>query len=198
MSETHRPQHNKFEKWAADFLKPWEVLRTEDYDFGTWVKNGSKEQLEAGCLWEYARESRKARGLLVLVRRRTEARRTRSRVPCSFEGLQEEVAWHALGAGFRWLTRFGYQLAENISFSILLKTEHDEVGRSLAKMHYPRRAVQVGIPSPGDYGPPPWPWRRPRCSTGRSATYRPRSALTWRLARSRKVRSFATHRRCCR
>lgn len=159
MRETHLTQRNKFEKWAADFLKPWDDLRKEDYDFGTWAENGRKKQLEAGCLWEYARESRKARGLLVLMRRRAKSRRKASRAPCSFEGLQEEIACHALGAGFRWLTHFGYQLAENMSFSTLLETEHDEVGRSLAKLHFPRCAVQVGIPSPGDYGPPPWPWQ---------------------------------------
>jgi hypothetical protein len=38
----------------------------DDYDF-RWIKGASKGLLEAGCIYEYARESRKLRCLLVLM-----------------------------------------------------------------------------------------------------------------------------------
>ena len=53
----------------------WGELRPRDYDFGSWAKNTREEQLQAdkeraraGCIYEYARESAKLRGLLALVK----------------------------------------------------------------------------------------------------------------------------------
>jgi hypothetical protein len=42
-------------------------LRVDDYDFRSWATRASKDCLQAGAVYEYARESRKLRALLVLM-----------------------------------------------------------------------------------------------------------------------------------
>ena len=51
-----RPQ---LERWAADRVKVWGDLQKDDYDFRNWAKDASKQLLQAGSVYEYARESRK-------------------------------------------------------------------------------------------------------------------------------------------
>ena len=53
-------------RWAADHVTPWGKVQKDDYDF-RWTNGAAKELLEAGCIYEYARESRKLRCLLVLM-----------------------------------------------------------------------------------------------------------------------------------
>jgi hypothetical protein len=62
------------DRWATKRVKPWGKPQKDDYEFRSWAKDASKELLEAGCIYEYARESRKLRCLLVLI---TEARKRR-------------------------------------------------------------------------------------------------------------------------
>jgi hypothetical protein len=51
---------------AAERVPPWGKVQKDDYDF-RWINGAPKQLLEAGCIYEYARESRKLRGLLVLL-----------------------------------------------------------------------------------------------------------------------------------
>jgi|SRR5947207_2708310 len=60
-------QREELEKRAADRVKPWSKPQRDDYDFRTWTKNASKNCLQAGAVYEYARESRKLRCLVTLM-----------------------------------------------------------------------------------------------------------------------------------
>src|SRR6266480_7825902 len=61
-------ERERLEKWAADQVKPWpRKLQIDDYDFRSWTKDASKNCLRAGAVYEYARESRKLRCLLLLM-----------------------------------------------------------------------------------------------------------------------------------
>src|SRR6266851_1812955 len=60
-------QQTKLERWAAQRVKPWSKPQRDDYDFRSWTKGASKELLEAGCIYEYARESRRLRCLVALM-----------------------------------------------------------------------------------------------------------------------------------
>jgi hypothetical protein len=176
------PDTKQKELWrgAYDRVTPWGKPEKDDYDFRSWMKGASKELLEAGCIYEYVRESRKLRGLLVLMnpeRKREPLETTLSssgrvrHLPCSFEGLREEDARRALGGALRWLQGYAEELVENMSFAKLLRTKGDEVKRSLGErtLRFPKsRAVQLAGPFIGDYGPPPWPWQpwSPKLFTG--------------------------------
>jgi hypothetical protein len=124
-------QREKLQKWAADRVNHWpRKLQIDDYDFRNWAKDANKNLLQAGAVYEYARESRKLRGLLVLMnpkrlRKDWEIMRPGSIdgrkpapgeiesypaqatwLPCSFEGLDEHEAERALG-GFLHPRRCG-------------------------------------------------------------------------------------------
>jgi hypothetical protein len=159
----------ELERRAAERVNHWSKLEKHDYDFRSWTKH--KELLKAGCIYEYARESRKLRGLLALMnpKRKREAFEIKTlptigksyNLPCSFEGLREEDARRTLGGALRWLEGFADELAKNMSFAKLLSTKGKEVKRSLSKrpLRFPKvGAVQLAIPFPGDYEPP-WPWQ---------------------------------------
>ena len=63
-----RTRQKQLETWATDRVKPWSrKLRVDDYDFRSWATRASKNCLQAGAVYEYARESRKLRALLVLM-----------------------------------------------------------------------------------------------------------------------------------
>ena len=54
-------------RWAADRVMPWGKVQKDDYDF-RWTNGAAKQHmLEAGCIYEYSRESLKLRGLLELM-----------------------------------------------------------------------------------------------------------------------------------
>jgi hypothetical protein len=152
-------------------VTPWGKPQRDDYDFA-WIKGASIEVLEAGRIYEYARESPKLRGLLVLVdpkRKRepfeieTRPRTgTQLRLLCSFQGLREEDAARTLGSGaLRWLSRFADELADNQTFAQLLRTRENEMKGFIPKLRlrFPLKPMELATPSFLDYGPPPWPWR---------------------------------------
>ena len=145
MSDALEPKQKDLWRRAADRVTPWGKVQMDDYDFRSWMKKGKdapKQLLEAGCIYEYVRESRKLRCLLVLMdpkRKREPFEITLSvtgkerHLPCSFEGLGEEDACRTLGGALYWLRRYTKELAENMSFAELLRVKGDEVKRSLSK-----------------------------------------------------------------
>src|SRR5437868_2750545 len=68
-------ERQRLESWAATRVLPWRELRADDYDFRSWANGASKEHLQAGCVYEYARESRKLRCLLGLGTRKAASKR---------------------------------------------------------------------------------------------------------------------------
>jgi hypothetical protein len=168
---TAEVQQEALWRWAAGRVSPLGKVQEDDYDFRR-IKGSSKGLLEAGCIYEYARESRKLRCLLVLMdpkRKREPFEITLSstgrelHLPCSFEGLEQEDARNALGSALFWLRGFAAELAENMSFAKLLRAKGTEVERSLGErpLRFPKgRAVQLAFTFLWNYGePPPWPWQ---------------------------------------
>src|SRR5260370_906810 len=150
-------RQNERERWAAERVNPWGKPQPDDYDFRSWAEGAPKELLEAGCIYEYARESRKLRCLLLLKKA---AQERRDFEPCSFEGLLEKDAHRTLGGALYWLFGFADQLADNKSFAELLRTRADEVKCSfvLRPLDFPHlKAIRPAIAFPGD---PviPWSW----------------------------------------
>jgi len=167
---TFEVQQEALWRWAAERVPQWGKVQKDDYDF-RWITGAPKQLLEAGCIYEYARESRKLRGLLVLMnpeRKREPFETTLSslgrvrHLPCSFEGLREEDAQRALGGALRWLRGYADELVENKSFAGLLRTRQKEVIGSITErpLHFPLKAVQLAFTFLWDDGtPPPWPWQ---------------------------------------
>jgi hypothetical protein len=147
------------ERWAAERVKPWGKPQRDDYDFHSWAKGAPKELLKAGCIYEYARESRKLRCLLVLM---SAAKKRRDSESCSFEGLRQDDADRALsGALLYWLMEFADHLADNKSFAELVRTRGHEVERYLAahRFNFPQlRAIQLATPVSGHSGQSWLPW----------------------------------------
>jgi hypothetical protein len=112
MNDDLETKQKELWRGAADRVTAWSKLQRDDYDF-RWANGARKQLLEAGCIYEYVRESRKLRGLLVLMnpRRKREPFETMTlprtgrvrHLPCSFEGLREEDACRTLGGALRWL-----------------------------------------------------------------------------------------------
>lgn len=67
MSDATDDGQRRLEFWAADHVKPWGELQADDYNFRSWAKGASKNCMQAGAVYEYARESRKLRCLLALM-----------------------------------------------------------------------------------------------------------------------------------
>ena len=161
---------------AADHVTPWCKVQRDDYDF-RWIKGASKGLLEAGCIYEYARESRKLRCLLVLMdpkRKREPFEITLSSsgkeryLPPSFEGLGEEDAARTLSGAFYWLRGYTKELAENMSFAELLRVKGDQVKRFEVKRSRSKRLLHFRLLKAVDLAfihlcslpePPPWPWQ---------------------------------------
>src|SRR5205814_635726 len=139
----------------------------------SWMNKKKKNEalLKGGCLYEYARESRRLRGLLVLMnpKRKREpfeivplpATGRAYNLPCSFEGLSEEGVRGVLGRALGWLARFAEELADNKSFAELLRRKGKEVERSLGRHRFdlPTRAIQLATNYVGINELPPWPWQ---------------------------------------
>ena len=148
-------RQKELETWAADRVNQWpRKLPIDDYDFRSWAKDANKNLLQAGAVYEYARESRKLRGLLVLMnpkrpRRDWEIMRPGSIdgrkpepgeiesypaqatwLPCSFEGLNEHEAEGALGGFLYCLSDLADYLADNISFGELVRTKRDDLEKA--------------------------------------------------------------------
>jgi hypothetical protein len=138
-------QIQQLEKWAAGRVKPWCGLCEDDYDFRSWaaVPGGekvTKERLQAGCLYEYARESRKLRCLLALMNpaRQRQAfeittapvewgSREQIQLDCSFQDLNEHDAESVLGGWIYSLADLADYLADNVSFGELFRTKRNEL-----------------------------------------------------------------------
>jgi hypothetical protein len=120
------------------------------------MTGASKELLQAGCIYEYARESPKLRGLLVLMNSKRNREpfeivtlpRTGKSVTlyCSFEDLEEKDARRAFRGALYWLQSFADELANNTSFADLLRTKGKQANRSLAKrpLYFPKGSRRVG------------------------------------------------------
>ncbi len=135
-------------RWAAKHVVPWGKLETHDYDFRSWAKKESKECLDAGCLYEYARESHKFRCLLVLWDPGRKRERSETRPMIKFEGSS---AWHMhlLESGWEsWLRHFADPLVGNKSFDEVLQTSPSKVKESLAALAsyslYPKAVERPG------------------------------------------------------
>jgi hypothetical protein len=172
-------QQEELQRWAADRVKPWRELKSADYNFRSWAAQGSKELLRAGCVYEYARESRKLRCLLVLInsafQKAKQAEKTQSPPPfcglqflsLSFEGLRYKDALLQLGGWFGWLRMFTEELANNKSFAELCKENRAQLDESLSTLpeyFYAPRAVELAFPPFNESLFEPrllWPWQAP-------------------------------------
>jgi len=169
-----RTRQKQLEKWAADRVKPWShELRVDDYDFRSWAKRASKHCLHAGAVYEYARESRKLRALLVLMNpnrhreaweivrpgsingRRPEPNEINcypaeaSCFPCSFEDLDGHGAEGALYGYLYCLRDLADYLAENNSFGELFRDKRDELEKAfggLDKLSRVKREFRYFLP----------------------------------------------------
>jgi hypothetical protein len=148
-------RQEKLENWAAHRVKQWpRKLQIDDYDFRSWAKDASKNHLQAGAIYEYARESRKLRCLLTLMnpkrpREEWEIERPGSIdgrkpkrgeidtypaealwLPCSFDGLNEHKAERALGGFLYALCDLADYLTDNVSFGELFCTKRIELEKA--------------------------------------------------------------------
>jgi hypothetical protein len=190
--ENGKNQHEELELDAAKRVVAWTQLRPNDYRF-KWAskeknksehskskaKPAEKEFLRAGCVYEYARESRKLRCLLVLInsafQKAIQAEKTQSQPPfhglqflsLSFEGLRYKDALLWLGGWFGWLGTFTNELADNTSFAELCKENREQLDESLGtlpKYFYAPRAVELAFPKLNESLVEPrllWPWQAP-------------------------------------
>ena len=125
----------------------WGELHQNDYDFRVWGKD--EKLLDAGCAYEYARESHKFRCLLVL----TDPGRKRER---SGIGTWTELKGNTAGliylseSGWEsWLRGFTEELAANKSFADVLSTNRQKVEDSLAEL--PKSLLPKAVELPGRY-----------------------------------------------
>ena len=150
-------RQKELETRAADHVKPWpRKLKVDDYDFRDWAKGGGKNCLQAGAVYEHARESRKLRCLLALMNpkrpreaweivrpgsidgRRPEPGEIDSYpaeanyASCSFENLDEHDAEHTLGGFLYSLAELADYLADNVSFGELFRVARDELEKAFS------------------------------------------------------------------
>ena len=139
---TRKQQQKEVEREAAGWLMPWGKPQKDDHDFFkscNWTKGALKERLQVGCIWEYARESRRLRGLLWLMKHKPEAGFIsplfRLNVPVFwFEGLCEYDVRRALDVWFKWLVYLADDLTENISFEKLFTERPDKLAQAFRSL----------------------------------------------------------------
>jgi hypothetical protein len=117
---------------AAKHVVLWDKLRRDDYDFQSWTKDATNDDLlNAGCCYEYARESHKLRCLLVIW----ELKRKRELTGPVFLKMSERpTTWgiYLFESGWEtWLRTFTDELASNKSFADLHQTSRTKVKESL-------------------------------------------------------------------
>jgi hypothetical protein len=161
-----KKQRGELESWAVKRLKLWGTPRQDDYDFTSWANGASKNCLHAGVAYEYARESRKLRCLIVLMnpKRPREAweivrpglieGRTPEPadidsypaearwLPCSFEHLTEYDAERALHGFLYCLVDLADDLADNVSFGELYRTKRDELEKAFGGLNELTRVTE--------------------------------------------------------
>ena len=150
--EARKQRQKQVEREADAHLASWDKPQEDDYGFFkscNWTKGASKELLQIGCIWEYAREFRKLRGLLWLMKHKPEAgfiRPTFNLPVFWFEGLCEYDVRRALSIQFNWLASLADDLAENISFEKLFNERPDKLKgafRSLPEREFFAREVEL-------------------------------------------------------
>jgi hypothetical protein len=102
-------------------------LRRDDYDFKSWAKGASAELLEAGCAFEYARESYYFRCSLVLLKRGMSFN-------LELKGSTERYLEFSDKGWDTWLTKFAEELIANRSFAEVLRRNPTKVQKSLGKL----------------------------------------------------------------
>ena len=126
------------EREADAHLASWHKPQKDDYDFFkscSWTKGALKERLQVGHIWEYAREFRKLRGLLWLMKHKPEAGKPLFDRPVFwFEGLCEYDVRRVLGVWFEWLAGLADDLAENISFEKLFNERSDKLAQAFRSL----------------------------------------------------------------
>jgi hypothetical protein len=152
-------QQQKLELQAAERVVSWTGLAPNDYNFRSWATARNQPLIRAGCVYEYARESRKLRCLLVLINsalqkaKQSERERKQSQpfrvLSLSFEGLRYKDALLQLGGWFGWLRLFTDQLADNTSFAGLCEKNDKQVNDSLGRLpqfFLAPKAVEIALP----------------------------------------------------
>jgi hypothetical protein len=146
----------EIESFCAARVKTWGKPEKGDYNFAPWLKDASSELLEAGCIYEYAREAWKLRCWLALMNESDDGERAK---------LVNDAWAKAAPATFprplRWLVDFANELADNTNFGDVLCVKRRKVMRSLARhpIHLSLKGIDLAYPRLGDAGPPPWPWQ---------------------------------------
>jgi hypothetical protein len=163
MSDTTDEQllWRQLELETADRVKAWRELQEDDYDFRSWagVNDASKQLLQAGSIYEYARESRKLRCLLALMnpkrpRRDWEIMRPAlidgrrpepgeidtypaeaNWLPCWFEDLNEHNAERTLDGFLYCLSDLADYLSDNVSFGKLFCTKGEELEKAFGGLN---------------------------------------------------------------
>ena len=133
-------------RWAREQVVPWGELEEDDYNFRSWARGASVDLLNAGCLYEYARESHKYRCQLIL----SAAKPKRWRGIGTWTECERPTTWYIhllLSGGDTWLSTFAAELARNLSFAELLRTSPIKVKESLEALpSYSGYPKAVGLP----------------------------------------------------
>jgi hypothetical protein len=133
-------------RWAATQVTAWDKLWTNDYDFRNWAKTASDEVLNGGCLYEFARESRQFRCLLVLRNKPKPKELCGTAAFMEFKGNSSGYVYLLDSGWLRWLDNFLDELIANRSFAELLRNSETEVRKSLdafANYGFIPKAVEV-------------------------------------------------------
>jgi hypothetical protein len=117
--------------WAAARLTTWGKMQKDDYDFRSWMKGATEDLLNAGCLYEYARESHKFRCVLALDRRK---RGQFGGILTEFERSSTGYVHLSRSGWETWLHDFADELVANKSFAEVLRADETNVHKSLKKL----------------------------------------------------------------
>jgi hypothetical protein len=115
--------------FAEQDVIPWHGLCQDDYEFGEWARDDLRD---AGCLYEYSRESHRFRCDLALDKRPAASHRS---LPLrKFEGNSGYYIYLLQSGWVRWLQSFADELIANMSFAELLRTNRSKVQKSLDEL----------------------------------------------------------------
>jgi len=135
------------EGWAAELLTRWGKIQRDDYDFRCWMEGASEDLLNAGCLYEFSRESYEFRCLLALDRRK---RGQFSGILIKFERSTKGHVYLSRSGWETWLHDFADELVANKSFAEVFRTRRSKVEEKLDQLAsynlYPK-----AVESPGRY-----------------------------------------------
>jgi len=122
-------EHQEVERWAAERVKPWAKPQRQDYDFN-WMKGAGEKLLNAGCLYEFARESHEFRCQLVINHAPREERSWSPSLQ-KFERSSAGYIYLVESGWDRWLNDFAPELIANKSFAEVLRTSSTQINESL-------------------------------------------------------------------